>query len=402
MREDPLRTTLVIRLGSVPLLSRSALICLSFLTLATISLWSQEATGGAPGIAWRVRGPWRVDGISAPILDGDAVQPGSLLRPDESAHNQSITVLLPDGQRFLFECFTVEDCARGFRVPWLYRRPEPLAVDLLARVRVELAGGNRDLSTGPGFEHMAHLPRNEVITVLGLNNRVDVGGLVKSLSNGRYTYDLRSLDTAFPRQSHLDIEKNEPAITLALPSSGLYVLTITDELNKPRIDLFIAAVTPTQAKRVEKPFADAEALMKEWNVYYQGWPVHDFKRAYLESLIMGEKPPGERKRESKPTSNAGMSGGPGDAAEGRAGVTSEPTFGPKPGLFEGDTAVTLRCDTPGAVMHFTVDGSQPVASSSVYLAPIMVQGTELTIKSFASMAGRKDSAVVTGIFRIQE
>jgi hypothetical protein len=31
----------------------------------------------------------------------------------------------------------------------------------------------------------------------------------------------------------------------------------------------------------------------------------------------------------------------------------------------------------------------------------MVTGTELTIKAFGSSAGRKDSAVVTGIFRIR-
>jgi hypothetical protein len=37
----------------------------------------------------------------------------------------------------------------------------------------------------------------------------------------------------------------------------------------------------------------------------------------------------------------------------------------------------------------------------VYHAPIMVKGTELTIKAFASVAGRKDSAVVTGIFRVR-
>jgi hypothetical protein len=29
-----------------------------------------------------------------------------------------------------------------------------------------------------------------------------------------------------------------------------------------------------------------------------------------------------------------------------------------------------------------------------------VKGTELTIKSFASAPGKKDSAVVTGVFRI--
>jgi hypothetical protein len=84
------------------------------------------------------------------------------------------------------------------------------------------------------------------------------------------------------------------------------------------------------------------------------------------------------------------------------GTAGEPKFSPEPGVFAGDTEVTLRCATPGAVIHYTFDGSQPVASSPVYSAPISVKGTELTIKAFASIPGKKDSAVVTGIYRIRE
>jgi Legume lectin domain/Chitobiase/beta-hexosaminidase C-terminal domain len=84
------------------------------------------------------------------------------------------------------------------------------------------------------------------------------------------------------------------------------------------------------------------------------------------------------------------------------GVAGEPKFSPEPGVFAGDTEVTLRCATPGATIHYTFDGSQPVASSPVYSAPISVKGTELTIKAFASVPGKKDSAVVTGIYRIRE
>jgi uncharacterized membrane protein len=84
------------------------------------------------------------------------------------------------------------------------------------------------------------------------------------------------------------------------------------------------------------------------------------------------------------------------------GIAGEPKFSPEPGVFAGDTQVTLRCATPGAVIHYTFDGSQPVAGSPVYTAPISVKGTELTIKAFASVPGKKDSAVVTGIYRIRE
>jgi hypothetical protein len=83
-------------------------------------------------------------------------------------------------------------------------------------------------------------------------------------------------------------------------------------------------------------------------------------------------------------------------------ATGEPRLFPEPAVFARDTMVTLRSDTPGALIHYTVDSSQPVDSSPVYGAPISVEGTELTIKAFASVPGRKDSAVVTGIYRIRD
>jgi hypothetical protein len=84
------------------------------------------------------------------------------------------------------------------------------------------------------------------------------------------------------------------------------------------------------------------------------------------------------------------------------GTAGEPRLFPDPGVFAADMEVTLQCDTPGATIHYTFDGSQPVATSPVYSAPIEVKGTELTIKAFASVPGKKDSAVVTGIYRIRE
>jgi hypothetical protein len=397
------------RIGSLQLLSKGVPVFLCLLTLATISLQAQGAVEASPGVAWEVRGPWQADGKSAPILTGDAVQPGSLLQPIEGTANHSITVLLPDGQPILYECFTAEDCARGFRVPSLYRKPEPLAVDMLARIRAVLVRGQVDLSTGR--QRKPRLPRDEVMAVLGPDNRVDVAGLAAKLSNGSYTYDLRPLDHAYPRQFLLALKKTGPSISIALPSAGIYYVTITDALNTQRIDLFIAAVRPAQAASLMKSFRDAQALIKQWNEDYLSWPVHDFQRAYLASIVVGENAqPADRQADAagKIASNGGLPGKPGDRALGerpadQIGVTAEPMFSPKPGLFEGKTAITLQCKTPGATIHFTVNTSQPVVNSPVYRGePIMVIGSELTIKAFASVAGRKDSAVVTGIFRIEE
>lgn len=352
------------------------------------------------GIAWQVRGSWQVDGKGAPILSGDALAPGFLLQPADVEASHSIVVLLPDGQRILYECFTAEDCARGFHVPALYRRPEPFAVNMMARVHAVLSSENH-ASSGPGTNQGSRLPRDEAVAVFGPGNRVQVAGLAAHLNNGRYTYDLRPIDLATAPQFHHVFEKSGPSIALPLPSAGLYDLTIYDDLNSPRIDLFIAALRPAQAVSITKSFKQLKALMDDWNSDKEGWPIHDIQRAHLQSLLGAKPRPGAENYAASMADPLPAGQSAADASQ-RAGVTAEPAFSPKAGFYDGRTAVTLRCDTPGATMHYTVDGSQPVNNSPVYTAPIIVMGSGLTIKAFAAAEGKKDSAVVTGTYRIRD
>ncbi len=333
-----------------------------------------------------MHGSWRVDGERGVLASGDAISPGALLEPDASAGNHSITILLPDGQRILYECFIQKQCARGFRVPVLYRKPNVFAADMLARIRAVLT--RRNEGAGADARQQAHLPRDETLAVLGPGNQVQVAGLAAHLPNGRYTYDLLPFDSARARQFHVAFEKRGPFVRLALPGAGLYDLTVFDNLNKQRIDLFLAAVAPAQEEAMARSWRRAEGLLEDWNSDYQGWPIHDFERAYLQSLVLNITP--LKAQEVK-----------GVAKESRRPeATAEPLFFPRPGVFGGKTEVTLRCATPGAIVHYTVDTSEPLDNSPVYDAPIVVMGTELTIKAFASAADKKDSPVVTGIFRI--
>lgn len=389
-------------LGRVSLLAGCILFCLLLFTTSAISLHAQPAKQNPVGIAWQVRGSWQTQGLAEPILTGDAIQPGSLLLPGQGGTNHSITVLLPDGQRILYECFTSEDCAHGFRVPSLYRKPDPLGVEMLVRIQAVLGNERHDSSTVSKGQYTSRLPRDEAVAVLGSGNRVHIEGLVQSLPNGRYTYDLQPLDHAYPQQSHLVFDKTAPSVELALPASGLYAMTIADALNTPRIDLFIAAVKPAQEASVSKPFRELKALMSEWNEDYQGWPIHDFQRAYLKSLMSGEKQvPTAMNANAGVKSSSSAATPAGIIPKERVDATAEPSFSPNPGLFDADTEVTLQCSTQNAIIRYTVDGSQPTSSSPIYRAPIMVKGTALTIKAFAGGSGLRDSAVVTGIFRIE-
>jgi hypothetical protein len=262
------------------------LFCLYLGVLGVTSSRAEKAP--IAGVAWQVFGTWQVAGEAAPIRVGTAIQPTSLLQPAGRTGNHSITVLLPDGQLFLYECFTEADCARGFRVPPLINKPDFFAVDMLARIRTVLAGKHYDVSNGLRTGGASQAPRDETVAVLDAHNRVHLTGLLAALPRGHYTYDLRPLDHEYQPQYHLAIEKTAQSIDLSLPAPGLYVLTIGDASNTPRIDLFLAAIRPEQSSVVQR-FRGAKSTMEKWNDDYAGWPIDDFLRAYLESLMQSEK-----------------------------------------------------------------------------------------------------------------
>ncbi|MFL6304621.1 MAG: hypothetical protein ACJ72H_13875, partial [Candidatus Sulfotelmatobacter sp.] len=269
----------------LPLLSRVTFVFLCLVTMCASSPGTEKVNAG---LAWQVRGMWQVDGASTPVRAGDAIQPASLLQPTDTAGDHSITILLPDGQHFLYECFTVADCARGFRVPSLIHKPDAFAVEMLSRIRTALAARTSDFSNGDRNSFGSQAARDEAVAVLDAPNHVQVAGRLIALPQGHYTYDLRPLNHAYPPQFHLALEKSARSIDLELPAPGLYEIAISDAASTPRIDLFLAAIRPEQS-RVFQSFHIANATMQAWNEDYAGWPIDDFLRAYLESLMQSAK-----------------------------------------------------------------------------------------------------------------
>ncbi len=81
--------------------------------------------------------------------------------------------------------------------------------------------------------------------------------------------------------------------------------------------------------------------------------------------------------------------------------TAAPTAQPAPGRYETNQTVVLTSATPDAVIYYTLDGSEPSATTGIrYTAPIVVNGiagqsVKTRIRAIAVMAGLLDSAVVT-------
>ena len=85
-------------------------------------------------------------------------------------------------------------------------------------------------------------------------------------------------------------------------------------------------------------------------------------------------------------------------------VLSIPTaspYNPVPfGQYIGPVTVTITDSTPNAIIHYTLDGSNPTASSPTYSVPVTISSGLVALKANAIISGYLPSAVTEAIYSI--
>lgn len=82
-------------------------------------------------------------------------------------------------------------------------------------------------------------------------------------------------------------------------------------------------------------------------------------------------------------------------------AAATPVFSVPPGTYYASQTVTITDATPGATIHYTTDGSQPTASSSVYASPLTVSASE-TLSAIAIASGDTASPVASAAYTISQ
>ena len=79
-------------------------------------------------------------------------------------------------------------------------------------------------------------------------------------------------------------------------------------------------------------------------------------------------------------------------------TAATPAFSPAAGTYTTAQTVTISDATPGALIYYTIDGTNPTTSSAKYTGPITVSSTQ-TIHAIATAANYVNSAVASRCIR---
>jgi hypothetical protein len=80
--------------------------------------------------------------------------------------------------------------------------------------------------------------------------------------------------------------------------------------------------------------------------------------------------------------------------------TALPTFSSAAGTYTGAQSISISSTTAGATIYYSIDGSAPTTSSTIYNGPITVSANE-TIKAIAVASGYFNSLTATAAYVIQ-
>ena len=84
-----------------------------------------------------------------------------------------------------------------------------------------------------------------------------------------------------------------------------------------------------------------------------------------------------------------------------SGKVATPHISPDGGTYNETKSIEISCDTDGATIHYTTDGSAPTSSSPTYSTAISVTTTNTTIKAIAVKDGLSDSEVASATYVIK-
>ena len=244
-------------------------------------------------MVWERHGEWHLNGSSAVLRLGEAIPPGGLLTAGAESPTHSMTVLLPDGQRMLCECYEAKSCSQGFRVPAITPPPSPAVWNMFVSVRNVLllrpASAETPFATPTGRAAMAG--KVEIVAAMGPQGEVSIAPALRVLPSGQYGLGVakdgwQTTSSSRPATQPLAWTAGQKAAPVRLPEPGLYRIRVLDQTYVPRLEIEVLTTTAASLADEAAGLKQARQTIMEWNQTRGGWSLHDFLRVYLQARVL--------------------------------------------------------------------------------------------------------------------
>ncbi len=258
---------------------------------ATVIVAGSAAPGpDSTGMVWERHGDWHLNGGSAPLRLGEAIPSGGLMTAGAQGSTHSLVILLPDGQRLLCECYEAKTCAQGFRVPPITPQPTAVVWDMFVGVRnVLLLRPAAAETVFPQPTGRAEMAGNfEMVAATGPRGEISIAPALRVLPAGQYSLSVikegqPAPGSTTPAVQPLAWTSGQPVAQVRVAGTGLYHIRVSDQAYVPRIEIEVLATSPASYPSESTKLKQTRETILGWSHMQQGWPLHPFLRAYLES-----------------------------------------------------------------------------------------------------------------------
>jgi hypothetical protein len=242
------------------------------------------------GMVWERHGDWHLNSGSDALRLGEAVPPGGLITADLEGSTHSMIILLPDGQRLLFECFEAKTCSQGFRVPAITPPPKPAIWDMFVAVRNVLLFRPKTAETAfpipVGRAEMAgHF---ELVAPVTPQGEISISPALRVLPPGQYSLSVmkegqQPTASTTPAAQPLNWNAARALAQVQVGGIGLYHIRVSDQALTPRFEIEVLATSPASYPAEAAALKQTRETTLNWSHTQEGWPFHPFLRVYLES-----------------------------------------------------------------------------------------------------------------------
>jgi hypothetical protein len=268
-----------------------AAVAFSLLLRTTVTVTVGEnlrSASVATALVWERHGDWHLNGGLAALRIGEAIPAGGLISAGDQEAAHSLTLLFPDGQRMLCECFDPKTCAQGFRVPRI-TPPSPAVWKMFVGVQNALLTRPVESETvfppAKGRSEMA--AHSEMVAPVEPEGKISISPALKVLPAGEYSMALEAEVPAgaasFPASQRLDWKADRSGAPVRVGGAGLYQVQIFDESRVLRMAIEVLAVAPSSYGAEASGLQQTRDIVRKWSQAEPGWPLHPFLRVYLQS-----------------------------------------------------------------------------------------------------------------------